>query len=97
MPIDSSLDVRQVVPRERHTLVFRTFKVLKPGEGFILIADHDPRPLRRQFETQCADQFSWDYLEQGPAVWRVRISRQPSAEPAKETRHMSEPTRGGRA
>jgi uncharacterized protein (DUF2249 family) len=77
MPTDSSLDVRQVVPRERHPLVFSTFEVLKAGEGFILIADHDPRPLRRQFETQCADQFSWDYLEQGPAVWRVRIGRQP--------------------
>jgi len=77
MPADSSLDVRQVVPRERHPLVFNTFDGLKPGEGFILIADHDPRPLRRQFETRCAERFSWDYLEQGPAVWRVRIGRQP--------------------
>jgi len=76
MPADSSLDVRQVVPRERHPLVFNTFDGLKPGEGFILIADHDPRPLRRQFETRCAERVSWDYLEQGPEVWRVRIGRQ---------------------
>jgi uncharacterized protein (DUF2249 family) len=47
------------------------------GPECILIADHDPRPLRRQFETRCADRFSWDYLEQGRAVWRVRIGRQP--------------------
>jgi len=54
MPTDFSLDVRQVVPRERHSLVFSTFEVLKPGEGFILIADHEPQPLGRQFETRCA-------------------------------------------
>ena len=42
MPTDSSLDVRQVIPRERHPLVFRTFETLKPDEDFILIADHDP-------------------------------------------------------
>lgn len=75
MATDSSLDVRQVAPRERHPLVFSTFEALVPGEGFILIADHDPQPLRRQFHAKCADQFSWDYLEQGPAVWRVRIGR----------------------
>jgi uncharacterized protein (DUF2249 family) len=76
MPTDSSLDVRQIVPRERHPIVLSTFESLKRGEGFILIADHDPRPLRRQFKIQRSDQFSWDYLEQGPIVWRVRIGRQ---------------------
>jgi uncharacterized protein (DUF2249 family) len=76
MPTDSSLDVRQIVPRERHPLVFGTYEALKPGEGFVLIADHDPRPLRRQFEARCMDRFFWDYIERGPAVWRVRIGRQ---------------------
>jgi Uncharacterized conserved protein (DUF2249) len=33
MPTDSSLDVRQVVPRERHQLVLGAFESLKPGEG----------------------------------------------------------------
>ena len=33
MPTDSSLDVRQVVPRERHPLVFSTFEVTRDAAG----------------------------------------------------------------
>lgn len=69
------LDVREVVPRERHTLIFDTFAALKPGDAFVLVNDHDPRPLYYQFEAEHTGQFSWEYLEQGPAVWRVKIAR----------------------
>lgn len=75
MPDDRPLDVRNVAPRERHTLIFDTYTALKPGEAFILINDHDPRPLYYQFEAEHTGQFLWDYLEQGPEVWRVRIGR----------------------
>src|SRR5579872_4156455 len=75
MAQDRPLDVRNVVPRERHTQIFDTFISLKPGEAFILINDHDPRPLYYQFQAEHTGQFSWDYLEQGPEVWRVRIGR----------------------
>jgi hypothetical protein len=34
-----------------------------------------PKPLRYQFEAQHAGEYTWDYLEQGPRVWRVRIGR----------------------
>jgi uncharacterized protein (DUF2249 family)/hemerythrin-like domain-containing protein len=72
---DRPLDVRNVVPRERHTMIFDAFSSLKPGEAFVLINDHDPRPLYYQFQAEHTGQFSWDYLEQGPEVWRVRIGR----------------------
>jgi uncharacterized protein (DUF2249 family) len=75
MTEDRPLDVRNVVPRERHTVIFDTFNGLKPGEAFVLINDHDPRPLYYQFQAEHTGQFSWDYLEQGPEVWRVRIGR----------------------
>jgi uncharacterized protein (DUF2249 family)/hemerythrin-like domain-containing protein len=75
MADDRPLDVRNVVPRERHTMIFDTFSGLKPGEAFVLINDHDPRPLYYQFQAEHTGQFSWDYLEQGPEVWRVRIGR----------------------
>jgi uncharacterized protein (DUF2249 family) len=41
----------------------------------VLVNDHDPRPLRYQFEAEHAGRYSWDYLEAGPEVWRVRIGR----------------------
>jgi uncharacterized protein (DUF2249 family) len=69
------VDVRTVVPRERHALIFSTFDGLLPGERMELVNDHDPMPLRSRFDRELAGQYGWDYLEQGPAVWRVAISR----------------------
>lgn len=74
-PDGRPLDVRNIIPRQRHTLIFDTYAALRPGEAFVLINDHDPRPLYYQFAAEHAGQFSWDYLEQGPEVWRVRIGR----------------------
>ncbi len=69
------IDVREIAPRERHPLIFRTFDELEPGSAFILVNDHEPRPLFYQFEIERQQQFAWDYLEEGPDVWRVRISK----------------------
>jgi regulator of cell morphogenesis and NO signaling len=70
-----NLDVRTIPPREKHPAIFRTFDALPPGEGFTLINDHDPFPLRHQFNAVRSNQFTWDYLERGPVVWRVRIEK----------------------
>ncbi|MCC6831506.1 MAG: DUF2249 domain-containing protein [Thermoleophilia bacterium] len=70
------LDVREIIPRERHPRIFDLFDGLAPGEAFELVNDHDPRPLRYQFEAERNGAFSWDYLEEGPETWRVRIGRQ---------------------
>ena len=35
------IDVRTIVPRERHPLIFRNFQGLKPGEAFELVNDHE--------------------------------------------------------
>ncbi|HLV22316.1 MAG TPA: DUF2249 domain-containing protein [Polyangiaceae bacterium] len=70
------LDIRLVPPREKHPTIFRTFDALAPGEAFTLVNDHDPFPLRHQFEATRPGAFDWSYLEQGPAVWRVRIGKQ---------------------
>ncbi len=75
MDIKTTVDVRQIAPRDRHPLIFQTFEGLKAGESFILVNDHDPKPLYYQFQAEREGQFSWEYLEQGPEVWRVRIGR----------------------
>lgn len=71
----AELDVRVIPPREKHPTIFQTFLALQPGESFILVNDHDPMPLRYQFEFQYPGKFGWNYLERGPVVWRVQISR----------------------
>ena len=32
-------------------------------------------PLRNPFEAQRPGEFGWEYLEQGPVVWRVALSK----------------------
>lgn len=72
-----TLDVRDIAPRERHPLIFSTFERLAPGESFILINDHDPKPLYYQFKAEQPGQVGWTYMEQGPETWRVSIQRMP--------------------
>ena len=74
----SVLDVRTIVPRERHPLIFRTFDALASGETFELVNDHDPKPLYYQLQAERGDGLDWQYLEEGPEVWRVRIGRRPA-------------------
>jgi uncharacterized protein (DUF2249 family) len=71
----SILDVRPLAPIERHQRIFATFDALEPGAAFVLVNDHDPKPLGYQFAAEHAGHYSWDYLEQGPTTWRVRIGR----------------------
>ena len=71
----ATLDVRDIIPRERHSLIFEAFDQLAPGQSFVLINDHDPKPLYYQFKAEQPGQVRWEYLEQGPEVWRVRIGR----------------------
>lgn len=70
-----TLDVRAIAPRQRHPMVFMSFAELREGEVLQLVNDHDPWPLHGQFEAQVPGQFAWDYLERGPAVWRVALRK----------------------
>lgn len=70
-------DVRSFQPRFRHALIFSMFEGLAPGAGFELVNDHDPVPLREQFKALSLPDFDWQYLQQGPGVWRVRIAKNP--------------------
>ena len=77
------IDVRAIPPRERHPLIFSTFGQLGAGQAMELLNDHDPKPLHQRFQADLPGQFSWNYLEQGPALWRVAITRlTPAAIPA---------------
>lgn len=72
---DEVLDVRTEAPARRHEHIFETWDGLLPGTGFVLVNDHDPKPLYYQFAAEHSGAFTWDYLESGPEVWRVRIGR----------------------
>ncbi len=71
----ATLDVRSIHPRERHARIFGTFQGLAAGQSMDIVNDHDPRPLYAHFQSVFPGRFSWDALEQGPEVWRVRVAR----------------------
>ena len=72
------LDVRALPAPRRHELIFSRLAELEGGGAITLINDHDPKPLHYQLEATQPGRFSWDYLEQGPEAWRVRIVRRPT-------------------
>lgn len=71
----SVIDVRQLPPAQRHQKIFQLVDELAAGGSFILVNDHDPKPLYYQLEAEYPKQFSWTYLEKGPTVWRVEIGK----------------------
>ncbi|MFZ5989042.1 MAG: DUF2249 domain-containing protein [Bacillota bacterium] len=71
----AKVDARQYEPKDKHPTIFKTFFNLKSGEKMELVNDHDPRPLHYQFIMELPEQFEWEYLEQGPEIWRVAIGR----------------------
>jgi uncharacterized protein (DUF2249 family) len=73
--IVNEIDVRQLVPAQRHEKIFQLVDALAPGASFVLVNDHDPKPLYYQLEAEHPKQFSWTYIDKGPTVWRVAIGR----------------------
>lgn len=71
----ATVDVRRIAPRERHPLIFSTFRGLAAGQSMELVNDHDPLPLQDRFQAELPGQFAWDTLESGPDTWRVGITR----------------------
>ncbi|WP_026888997.1 DUF2249 domain-containing protein [Clostridium beijerinckii] len=71
----ATIDARIYEPKDKHPMIFKTFEGLIHGEKMELINDHDPRPLYYQFIIELLEQFEWEYIEQGPEVWRVAITK----------------------
>ena len=70
-----AVDLRTITPRDRHAVVFSRFDALLLGQSLELLNDHDPQPLRFQFDDRAFGQFEWAALESGPTLWHVQITR----------------------
>lgn len=73
-----TLDVRTMPAARRHAEIFSTFDTLAVSGGFVLLSDHDPKPLLYQFQAKCPGQFDWYVMEAGPDRFRVEIRRRAS-------------------
>jgi len=70
-----TLDVTKIPPMIKHSTIFDRFNALKEGEAFVIHNDHDPKPLYYQLKSMHGDIFDWEYLESGPTVWEIKITR----------------------
>lgn len=73
------LDARAVPHSIRHATIFGALDAVRPGDGLILVAPHDPVPLLAQIEQREPGKFEVDYLERGPEAWRLTFVRRTAA------------------
>lgn len=70
------LDVRPVEAKDRIDTVLGAYASLAPGGTLRLTVDHDPDCMYHLLRsTQGEGTFGFDYVERGPAVWRVDVVR----------------------
>lgn len=79
-----TLNVTVIEPRFKHATIFQHFDALLPGDAFVIFNDHDPKPLYYQLLGERGNVFTWNYLQEGPEYWQVKIVKK-GAEDAGET------------
>ena len=77
---ENILDVTLLAPKQKHPTIFSRYDELAEGESLTLHNDHDPKPLYYQLLGERGNTFIWEYLEQGPEWWRVKISKRITGE-----------------
>jgi uncharacterized protein (DUF2249 family) len=82
---DTVLDVRTIPCSVKHGLVVRTWRELPLGNSLILLNDHDPAPLHRQFDVECPGTFTWEYLQQDPKEFRIKLTKLKVLPPIRES------------
>lgn len=69
------INVQEIEPRFRHAAIFQTFDELAEGESLIIHNNHDPVPVYYQLQEMQGDIFTWEYLQQGPEWWDIRVTK----------------------
>lgn len=70
-----ALDMRVLIPIERHKTLIQLFRELPVDESFVFINDHDPLPLYYEFRSIYGDVVGWEYLNRGGREWKVKVTR----------------------
>lgn len=70
-----TLNVSLLEPRMKHPTIFSRFDALIEGESLLIDNDHDPKPLYYQMVAERGQIFEWEYQEEGPERWKVKITK----------------------
>lgn len=70
------LDIRPVEPKDRFERIMQAYGALPVDDTLDLTVDHDPKCMYYTLRaTHGEDSFTFEYLEDGPEVWRVHVRR----------------------
>lgn len=73
--VDNILNVTLLEPKHKHPTIFARYDVLNEGESLTIHNDRDPKPLYYQLLGERGNVFTWEYLEEGPEWWKVKIRK----------------------
>jgi uncharacterized protein (DUF2249 family) len=72
----TTLDVRDVAPKDRLEAILGAWDRLAPGDALQLWVDHDPKCMYYTLRAMHGeDAFEFAYLLEGPEDWHVQVSR----------------------
>jgi len=77
---ENILNVTLLEPRQKHPTIFLRYDELVEGKSLTIHNDHDPKPLYYQLLGERGNTFVWEYLKEGPELWKVRITKRVSGE-----------------
>ena len=70
------LDIRALEPRHRYDRIMGAYEDLVADQTLELTVDHDPSCMYYALRaTRGEAAFTFEYLENGPETWRVRVSK----------------------
>lgn len=72
---ENIIRVQELEPRLRHQTIFDVFNTLKEGEHLIIHNNHDPKPVFYQLMNLRGNIFLWEYLQEGPEWWDIKVTR----------------------
>lgn len=68
------LDIRPVEPKDRFDRIMGAYESLEAHQTLELTVDHDPKCMYYALRATRGDEaFAFEYLEDGPETWRVRV------------------------
>ena len=75
---ENILNVTLLEPKMKHPTIFQRFDDLPHEESLTILNDHDPKPLYYQLLGERGNIFQWEYLQEGPEWWKVKITKRPA-------------------
>lgn len=74
---ETTLDLRDVPPPERHPKIHDAFEALEPGETLTIVNDHEPKPLfyEMKAEVDAFDAHEYAVEHRGPEEFVAELPK----------------------